>query len=179
MVEIIILAGVKQSGKDTTGEELIKNGFKRIAFADAAREGLAKKLNIPLEYLTNNGSNKEKYRNDLIEFAESKRKINKFYWIEKAISPYLNDNKEFKDGKYVITDFRRLSEVEWYEQLKEQNINVKIFLIERPGAKDNDYLTLQTLATIAREGYIYDKIINNSTKKELNKKIKHQILNIQ
>jgi hypothetical protein len=99
MVEIVMLLGVAGSGKDTVGEVCVKNGFVRIGFADIPKIELAKTLNIPVQYLIEQGPMKEKYRGNLIEYAESKRKENPFYWIDKAFEPYLNETSFLNPGR--------------------------------------------------------------------------------
>jgi|ERR1035437_1599019 phosphomevalonate kinase len=178
MVKIVFLLGTSQSGKDTIGEELTNNGYTRIGLADKAKEELAEKLNIPVDFLINQGPEKEKYRGELIKFAEDKRTENRFHWIEKAVEPYLNEETFLKEGNYVFTDIRRISEIEWFEKVKDLGVNIKIFLVIRPGIVDNDYLTLQTIAKTLREGLVTDKIMNDGSLIELKTKIKNQIINL-
>jgi uncharacterized glyoxalase superfamily metalloenzyme YdcJ len=71
---------------------------------------------------------------------------------------------------------RRLGEIDWYKKTKENEIDIKIFLVERPGIRENDILTLQTLAKASREDLIFDSILNDSTKEELEKKVYKQII---
>lgn len=174
-----MLLGVSKSGKDTTGEELVKNNYIRIAAADKAKQEFCEINNIPLEYLMVQGPLKEKYRGALIEYAEDKRKIDKCYWINKAFEPYLDNESVLKPGRYVITDFRRIDEIDWFYSMKEKGVDVKIILIERPGTIENDVLTLKTLARAAREAIIYDKIVNDSSLEDLKIKINNQIIKIK
>jgi phosphomevalonate kinase len=200
---IIIFLGYESLvGKDTVGEIMVNNyGFTRLSFADAMKEELAKQLNIDVKLLQIPGKEKEKYRKQMIEFAEAERAKNPFVWINKAFEPYMNPQlRTFKSGyKLVITDHRRESEVYWYyemwrilevQKLQWKNIpkyqpqlQLKLLHIIRPGIKDKDTLTHYALGLakgidLIYPGFIDATIHNDSTKERLKEKIENCLKSI-
>lgn len=184
---LIFLLGEAGSGKDTIGEFFINKGYTRVAFGDAAKEEFAKINLIPLQTLHIQGPTKELYRYELIKYAEAKRNEDPLYWIKKAITPFLDENNNIKEGlKLVFTDIRRVSEIDWIYDFKKINeyglemvgeahyIQTKLFLIEREGVEDDDKLTHEAIGYAKGINYadpnvkFIDAIIkNNNTKEDL------------
>lgn len=50
MSKIVAISGWAKSGKDTSADYLVSNGYKRVAFADVLKEMVAEQYSIPLEY---------------------------------------------------------------------------------------------------------------------------------
>ena len=196
MTNIIFLGFEQHCGKDTVGEILVKNyNYKRVSFADAVKLELAEKLNIDVKILQQQGPEKEKYRSQMIEFAESERKKNPYVWINKAFEPYMTNLKTFKPNlNLVVTDFRRDAEVEWYysiwTEIQKRNslyyknpkykaeLDLKLFHIIRPEleGKDKDTLTHKTIGLVygielVYPGFINSVIYNDSTIENLELKI--------
>jgi hypothetical protein len=154
---IVGLLGLSKSGKDTIGEHFVKHGFIRVAFGDMLKREYAEINNVSLQDLITQGIEKEKHRVKIIEYAEKKRSENPYYWIEKAIAPFLNDKGQIEEGlKLVFTDIRRDKEIDWFEELKSiqfhtqkydrvHYITTNLFLVERLGNLDLDNLTHETI----------------------------------
>ena len=53
MGKVVAISGWAKSGKDTSADYLISNGYKRVAFADVLKEMVAEQYNIPLQYCHN------------------------------------------------------------------------------------------------------------------------------
>ncbi len=188
--ELVFLCGLSQSGKDTVGEEFVKQGYTRVAFADAVKVDYAIAQGLDIELLYIQGPIKESHREGIIAYAESMRAIDPMYWIKKAVEPYLDENNNIKEGlKLVFTDVRRRSEIDWIYSIKniqscvEDNGDVighyeraKLFLIKRP-IVDTDVLSHETIGYmegISRQSdfqFIDAIILNNGTKEDLAKKV--------
>lgn len=50
MSKVVAISGWAKSGKDTSADYLVSNGYQRVAFADILKEMVAEQYNIPLEY---------------------------------------------------------------------------------------------------------------------------------
>lgn len=130
---IIGLCGYARSGKDTVGKMMIeKMNFKRISFGDVLKkdldehmkshvlEDLTKKgLEISIEDINfsnpKNAEIKEILRPYMIWFGETmKIKNGIHHWTNRALLE-IGDNK-----KIVITDVRRVNELELFKYNKEQ-----------------------------------------------------------
>lgn len=170
---IIGLLGMAKAGKDETAKKLLELGFKRYAFGDEVKIELAEKLNIPVENLHNH--NKEKYREDMISYGEGKRKENPNYWINRVKNQVEEDIKNGRN--VVITDIRRVSEIDFIMGLKNIYGKDNVFLVEisRPyengGQFDNDIETTKALIYASFFGYTNDKLINSKDSDAL-----HQLL---
>lgn len=119
---IIGLLGFSRAGKDSVAKPFISSGFKRIAFADLPKIDVAKNLGITITELE---EKKDEYRDIIIEYAENKRKINPKVWIDRAL------NNVDLNQDIIITDIRRIPELEYLIDLKEKGFDVKIFTVER------------------------------------------------
>lgn len=130
---IVGLMGYARSGKDTIAKTLINRlGFKRLSFADTLKEDLndffkvqvqedlkSKDINIELseidflEPATN--EIKEILRPYMIWFGEKMKELNgPHHWTNRAFSKILDI-----DQKLVITDVRRINELEIFKNNKE------------------------------------------------------------
>jgi hypothetical protein len=144
---IIGLCGYAQSGKDTFGKMMVeKLSFKRISFGDALKKDLDehmrpqvfndlknKGVDIRIEDVNfsfpRNIEIKEILRPYMIWFSELMKEINGIHhWTNRA----LTDIGESK--KIVITDVRRVNELELFQHNKEQYKNrVKsMYMAEMP-----------------------------------------------
>lgn len=144
--KIIFLLGLSRSGKDTVGQMLADKGYTRVAFADSLKEEYAKTNGIDVSVLQIQGPEKEKHRGGLIELAEDRKKINPNHWLEAAFKPYLTEEGFFKEGlKLVVTDFRRINEIEWILERKKEiyEVNMQNLLHNSPccGVSMNDEST--------------------------------------
>jgi len=139
---IVGLLGYSKVGKDEAGKAFLDEGFKRYAFGDEVKLELAKHLNIPVEDLHNH--NKEKYRDKMIDYGEGKRKDNPNYWIDRLRNKIIDE--VLNGSNVVITDVRRVSEIEFISSLKnvkdEYKYKVVLIHIDRPGTDlDKDTAT--------------------------------------
>ena len=196
MTSIVFLLGEMGVGKDTVAEEFVKNGFVRVSFADALKQEYAHQNNIDVRILHTQGLEKESHRLKLIEVAEEARKKNPLVWLNKAFEPYIDPSTHMfkKDVKLVVSDNRRVSEVEWYYNLYTEinhtndergehicsSLKLALFHIVRPKIVDSDTLTALAIGTaygidLAHPGFINAVINNDSTKEALKEKIKNLI----
>lgn len=195
---ICFLLGLAGSGKDTVGNFFVKKGYTRIAFADAAKRDYALFAGADYEKLQHDREYKEMHRSRLIEYAESFRHKDPNYWINKAFEPFIDkDTNQFKPGlKLVITDCRRVSEIDWILNLKKyintinkeascvnsvlrHYVDVKLVEINNPSVEDRDCLTHYAIGyahgihkgcTNWSSNFIDAIIVNDSTLTELEKK---------
>lgn len=104
--DIIFLAGLMRSGKDTIAELLVQYaGYVRIAFADALKEEIAAHYGVTVEHIN---QHKAEFRSILQEWGVAKREADPEYWIKewfKRAEPFL----EAGIG-VVCTDCRFLNE---------------------------------------------------------------------
>jgi hypothetical protein len=112
-MKIVLVSGFAGAGKDTFSEVLCEHkGYRRFAFADPIKEMIAKKYNIPLEWL-HSPTGKQKVvdgktlRQHCIELGETKRKEDIEYW-GKQIAQQIKDSKL---ENIVISDWRLLPEL--------------------------------------------------------------------
>ena len=166
---IVALMGMSRHGKDTVGSVFIKNGFKRYAFADKVKDGFCEVNQITREELE---KRKSELRDDLIDFAESFKKTDKFYWIKRLEKEL---EKDITDGKdIVITDVRQIEEILTINKLRELLDGiVEVLLIEvnRPikngGVFDNDKNTTAGMQYAHYHGLVDGIIVNNATEEML------------
>lgn len=130
---IVGLCGYAGSGKDTLGKIMVENlGFKRISFGDALKKDLnehmrpqvfndlkEKGTDINMEDVNflfpRNAEIKEILRPYMIWFSELMKEMNGIHhWTNRALLE-IGDNK-----KIVITDVRRINELELFQNNKEQ-----------------------------------------------------------
>ena len=86
--KIIVFSGKQYSGKDTVAKILLNNleDFKRIGLGDAIKIEYGKTIGKTFEEIE---AEKHLYRENLINFANSKRAIDQDYWIKKIVEyPY-------------------------------------------------------------------------------------------
>lgn len=188
---IIFLLGPSQAGKDTIGKLLVdKHEYIRVSFADAVKEEYASINNIDVKLLHIQGEEKEKHREGLIELAEGKRSIDPLCWLEKAFSPFQDENKYFNEGlNLVVTDCRRASEIDWIDNYKDliSSVNnyvkstdspgfyLNIFLVYIDNQKalknDKDVLTHYCIGYAKGKELIDLTLDNNSTLEDLTQRI--------
>lgn len=119
---IYLISGVKGSGKDTfysnpekfivcspSGKRIIIPSGKRLAFADEVKREMKIEINIERE-------EKEKIRDEIVNFAQSKKKEDPFYWARK-VSLQISEGEDV-----VITDWRFPEELEFLKKEKKDEI---------------------------------------------------------
>lgn len=176
--KIVSLLGLAGSGKDTIGQMFIDKGFIRVAFADVLKKEYADLHGISVEDLHKQGPIKELHRPSIIAYAEAKRKEDPLYWISKAFAPYIDVEGNFKpDLKLVITDMRRISEIQWVFERKVKGEEVFLFRIDRD-IVDLDGLTHQCIGFAKGLQYVHSDlpmidaiILNHGNLKELHDKV--------
>lgn len=196
---LIGLMGYARSGKDTIASFLVKRlGFKRISFADTLKEDLneffkvqvwedlnTKGIDIKFENVDFlnpiNSDTKEILRPYMIWFGEKMKELNgPHHWTNRAFSK-INDS----DHKLVITDVRRINELEIFKNNKEfqktRNKNREelgldissiyeidaqfdsvLFHVNQIHNRDEDSLTKDTLLMAIEEWLITDTIYIDS-----------------
>ena len=216
---LIGLCGYTQSGKDTLGNALVNHlGFKRISFADLLKKDLNEHMkytvfndlqergfNIELELIDfENPSTieiKEVLRPYMIWYGEEMKKLNGIHhWTNRALSQI-----EENDTKLVITDVRRINELELFKNsrtFKEKclqnrrdvnmptdspyesdvydlNFDTLFFYVNQLGNTDLDHLTKETILH-SFEHWLFDDIIEiDSRIKGLNYQKLHILNHIQ
>lgn len=196
---VIGLCGYARSGKDTIGKLMVeKLGFKKIAFGDILKKDLDEHIRPQVfNDLINKGTNikvedinfsaprtieiKEILRPYMIWFGETMKQTNGMHhWTNRALSE-IGENE-----KVVITDVRRLNELELFRFNKEQHSrkieNMKLaevssdyvdFVEDSDGTgdfdsllihinqyklTDNDIKTKDTIR-VAQENWLFDDIV--------------------
>ena len=214
---VVGLAGFSRSGKDTIAKTLIKRlGFKRISFADTLKEDLNEFLKDQVYYdLISNDSPldmelinflhpstqevKEILRPYMIWFGEKMKQINgPHHWTNRAFSKIEPD-----DRKLVISDVRRINELEIFRNSKEfQKIRNKnreelginipsyyevdaeydslLFFVNQIHNKDDDSLTKQTIMKAIEEWLFTDTIYIDSRIQDItNYHEKHVVIQVK
>lgn len=151
---LIGLCGYSKSGKDTIAKELVRSlGFRRISFADTLKEDMNEYFRLTVwEDLRSRGVDidielmdflnpptaeyKEILRPYMIWFGEKMKEINgPHHWTNRAFSK-INET----DRKLVITDVRRINELEIFKNSslyqKIRNINRQVLGLETPSYYD-------------------------------------------
>lgn len=193
---IVGCSGYSTSGKDTLARLMVNRlGFKRISFGDALKQELDEHMKMQVfQDLQNREINlsyenikflnpdtqeiKETLRPYMIWFGEEMRRINgSYHWINKAFTQ-IGDNK-----KIVITDIRRLDELEIFksnrefykrkldnrkvinipkgpieEDVYDCNFETLLIHINQYGLRDKDHLTVETVLR-AHEDWMFDDIV--------------------
>jgi hypothetical protein len=174
---ICFLLGYAGVGKDTVGEIFVKHGYTRVAFADLVKQEYATLNNLDYNKLQTDREYKETHRLGIIEYAESFRKKDPNYWINKAFEPYIDPLiNNFKEGlKLVITDCRRSGEIDWVlnqkqyiDSLNEQHssirhyVNITLIQIINPNIIDPDTITHYTIGYAHGIQQMYPNFIDAS-----------------
>ena len=103
MSKVVAISGWAKSGKDTSADYLVNNGYRRVAFADVLKEMVAEQYNIPLQYC-NNQDLKEKpleqypvMPKDAFSLEIAKLLFTEFRTIEgrQANEPYIDPSGAF------------------------------------------------------------------------------------
>lgn len=193
---VVGLSGFSKSGKDTIGKLMVDRlNFKRISFGDILKKDLdeymkssvyenlkSNNININLEDINflfpKTSEVKEILRPYMIWFGEEMKKRNGIHhWTNRALEQ-IGDNK-----KVVITDVRRINELELFKSNREfhnrkiankKEINLELNPIESENydceyesllihinqfkLTDGDQLTLDTII-MAHEQWLFDDIV--------------------
>ena len=174
---IVGLLGYSKVGKDEAGKAFLAEGFKRYAFGDEVKNELAAELGIPVEYL-HDQKYKEKYRDQMVEYGEGKRKDNPNYWIDRLRGKIYADIEA--GTNVVITDIRRVTEIEFISDLKnligKDYGKVLLIHIDRPHAElDNDTASNYAMNYAKRYNKIDFTIENKYDADILNAIVKYEI----
>lgn len=116
-MNIILLRGFSQSGKDYVGEILCSQyGFKRFAFADSLKKIVSQEFGCPIEQLHSQSgklqvcqsdSAARTFRQILIDEALRLRNINPGVFVEYCCNDIIKSNSQ----NIVITDWRYPNEI--------------------------------------------------------------------
>jgi dephospho-CoA kinase len=182
--KIVMLLGLSFAGKDTIGQMFCEQGYTRISFADQLKYKYAEMNNLDPKILFEQGEEKEKHRPGLIHLAETEKLKDPLVWLNLAFKPYRKEDGEFEDNHLlVVTDCRRVCEIDWAVEYKNREIDLYIIEILRDEAtqKDKDHLThycigyANAINRYGMLGFINCKIDNNSTLEVLKRKIDYVI----
>lgn len=108
MGKVVAISGWAKSGKDTSADYLVSNGYKRVAFADILKEMVAEQYSIPLQSCHNQDLKEkplEQYPvmpKDAFSLAIAKLLFNEFRTIDgrKATEPYIDPSGAFLGSMY-------------------------------------------------------------------------------
>lgn len=158
------------AGKDEIGKVFTEEyNFKRYAFGDAVKYDYANSIGAnPVDMFNHN---KNANRPGIIAHGEGKRKDNQRYWID-VVDKDIQEN--FANNlPVVITDIRRVAEIDYIRELIEKYGKKKVYLIkiERPEengqAFDEDAETSKALVYAKFKKYVDFRVYNTSTQKVL------------
>lgn len=119
-LQILLIAGWSESGKDTAADFLIENyGYTKLAFAEAPKLAVSAKYNFPLAW-TNTQEGKsltiqtdhglQTVRNLIIEYANAERSKNPFAWAE-VIANQIKEAYTKGRTHFVVSDWRLIDEL--------------------------------------------------------------------
>lgn len=117
-VKIISLSGSIGSGKDTIARLATKQfGYKQFMLAAIPKEIVCRVNGITLEYLEDR-KNKEKYRQEIIDYAEKLKEVNLHIFCNDVHQRILKDlgSTNFTCN-YLVSDMRYLFEAEYFREL--------------------------------------------------------------
>lgn len=108
MAKVVAISGWAKSGKDTSADYLISNGYKRVAFADVLKDMVAEQYCIPLQYCHNQELKErplEQYPvmpKDAFSLAISKLMFKEFRTINghQAQEPHIDPSGAFLGATY-------------------------------------------------------------------------------
>ena len=111
-MNIILLSGWAESGKDTCADYLGKYGYKRFAFGDVLKEECAKLHGFPLSLTHTHEGKAVKHfnktiRQHLIDYANIELQKNTYIFAEEVAINIQIANCQ----KVVISDWRRMDEL--------------------------------------------------------------------
>ena len=213
---LIGLCGFARSGKDSIAKVLTNRlGFKRISFADILKKDLneyfidevyeeLQNKNINIDYNLIDFLNpstieiKEALRPYMIWFGEEMKKINGIHhWTNRAFSSLGESDK-----KIVITDVRRVNELELFRNSKEyqkrrnknradlgisvdtifditSDYDSLLFYVNQLHIEDNDQLTINTILQAMNEWMFESTIFVDSRIQDINNyRERHLLLKI-
>lgn len=128
----IAFSGSIGCGKTTIAKLFSERlGYFKLSFADEIREEASAIHGIPIELFS--GSEKENYRQMLIDIGESERELDKDHWVK----PLLKKVRKMKDKRVVIDDVRFSHEA---KRLRTR-YNFVVIRLESSYERTLDYLT--------------------------------------
>jgi hypothetical protein len=168
---IILIGGYAGSGKDAVANFLCEGfGFCRLAYADALKDHVSSKYDIPLKLMyTQEGKNsmievKNTYmsvRNLLVKEATDKRLVDKNVWVD-VVKNYISKHNI---QKVVIPDFR--FENEYTVLANHFPSQIQTIKIIRPGIKVSQDVSEHQL-----DNFAFDtEIVNDGTLEQLYNKV--------
>ena len=176
---ILLLSGWSGAGKDTVADFLTRYGFTKLAFADSLKEIVATEFNIPLEWtMTQEGKRTtlpcgKSVRELLIKRGQEIRheQKNLGYFAEQVAKKI-----EAQKGKYVISDWRFIDELETLKEFckAEKIITIRI---TRRGQEESQVKDLITEHYLDFFSFSY-RFENPGTLDGLEKEIQYYIENV-
>ena len=184
---IIVLTGLKRSGKDESAKALIGEGFTRFAFADSIKVACKDIFLLSNEQI--DGALKEDIdprwgisprrifqlfgtelmRDHLCELDEGyKSTVGESLWIKRFLEKYKEE-----PTNYVITDCRFPNEL---TKIRESFDNVIAIRIERDEVVTNDSHASESQIMNLDVDYV---IKNNSSIERLHQEVKHLVLKLK
>ena len=117
-VKIISLSGNIGAGKDTIAKLATKQfGYKQFMLAAIPKEIVCRVNGITLEYLEDR-KNKEKYRQEIIDYAEKLKEVDLRVFCKDVYQQILKDvNSTNPTYKYLISDARYPFEALYFRKL--------------------------------------------------------------
>ena len=117
-VKIISLSGNIKAGKSTIAKLATKQfGYKQFMLAAIPKEIVCRVNGITLEYLEDR-KNKEKYRQEIIDYAEKLKEVNIFIFCEDVYHLILEDLASNNPTyKYLVVDMRFPFEFSYFKKI--------------------------------------------------------------
>lgn len=214
---VVGLCGYAKSGKDTIGKQLVARlGFKRIGFGDCMKQdlnehmkhavhehlqerGISIEPNEDMDFTTNEPVLKEILRPYMQWFGEEMRRLNgPHYWTNRALETLTDTDK-----KIVITDIRRIGDMEMFkanrEFIRKRLANRKeagvphgptdeegydcdfeslLIHVNKFGHTDTDQLTIKAI-THAYDQWLFDHIVQIDSRLPAEYHEKHAIQHVR
>lgn len=161
---IIMINGLKQSGKNYIGELLAlylashNIVSTQLAFAEDLKKDVAKLLDISLEELEAR-KNEEMIRKLLQNYGMLRREEDEFFWIDKTIDK-IKQEQDNSNNVIIITDWRFLLEHEVFNAAYTGNI-ITINVFDYNQENTDKHISENN---INEEVFKFDFFINNTDK---------------
>nr|XP_056708323.1 phosphomevalonate kinase [Euleptes europaea] len=160
---ILLLSGKRKSGKDFVAEEIQSRLGPDVCtilrLSGPLKEQYAKEHGLDFGRLLDASNYKEMYREDMIRWGEEKRRTNPGFFcrivVEGVVQPV-----------WVVSDTRRLSDVEWFQDVYGDLVKVLRVVAMEETRKRRDWVFVAGIDDAESEcgldqGVAFDWVITN------------------
>lgn len=126
MTKFVLISGKRFSGKDTVAKilrNIIKNNCLIISFAEVVKFEVAKNLNLNYDRLIVDREYKEKYRHELVKYADERKSYEDINIFVKSL---INQVSYFNPSWCIIPDCRFKHEIEYFKDNKLEFTTMRI-----------------------------------------------------